>query len=144
MVKQLGLPTFFITLSCADLQWNELLLIIAELRVDVLSEDSTNEMELFERCRYLNLNPVLLARHFQYRVETFFKVIVLNGLFGKVKYHAIRIEFQVRGSSHILFFIWITDVSILTKDNIGEYVAFIDSVIKSYVSDPRKIQTFSS
>ena len=144
MVKQLGLPTFFITLSCADLQWNELLLIIAELRVDVLSEDSTNEMELFERCRYLDLNPVLLARHFQYRVETFFKVIVLNGLFGKVKYHAIRIEFQVRGSSHILFFIWITDVPILTNDNIGEYVAFIDSVIKSYVSDPRKIQTFSS
>ena len=82
--------------------------------------------------------------HFQYSVETFFKVIVLNGPFGKVKYHAIRIEFQVRGSSHILFFIWITDVPILTKDNIGEYVAFIDSVIKSYVSDPRKIQTFSS
>ena len=144
MVKQLGLPTFFITLSCADLQWKELLLIIAELRADVLSEDSINEMDLFERCRYLSLNPVLLAMHFQYSVETFFKVIVLNGPFGKVKYHAIRIEFQVRGSSHILFFIWITDVPILTKDNIGEYVAFIDSVIKSYVSDPRKIQTFSS
>ena len=144
MVKQLGLPTFFITLSCADLQWKELLLMIAELRADVLSEDSINEMGLFERCRYLSLNPVLLARHFQHSVETFFKVIVLNGPFGKVKYHAIRIEFQVRGSSHILFFIWITDVPILTKDNIGEYVAFIDSIIKSYVSDPRKIQTFSS
>ena len=28
-------------------------------------------MDFFERYRYLNLNPVLLAKHFQYRVETF-------------------------------------------------------------------------
>ena len=25
MVKQLGIPTFFLTLSCADLRWNELI-----------------------------------------------------------------------------------------------------------------------
>ena len=138
MVKQLGLPTFFITLSCADLQWNELLLIIAELRGEVLSEDSINEVDFFERCRYLNLNPVVLARHFQYRVETFFKVIVLNGQFGKVKYYAIRVEFQVRGSPHVHSFVWIIGAPILTKHNIGEYVAFIDSVVKSYVPDLTK------
>ena len=28
MVKQSGIPTFFLTLSCADLRWNELLSII--------------------------------------------------------------------------------------------------------------------
>ena len=77
------------------------------------------------------MNPVLFARHFQYRVETFFKVIVLNGPFGKVKCHAIRVEFQVRGSPHIHSFIWIVDAPILTKDNIGEYVAFINSAVKS-------------
>ena len=33
----------------------------------------------------LNLNPVLLARHLKYRVEIFFKVIAIDGLFGKVK-----------------------------------------------------------
>ena len=31
MVKQLGLPTFFLTLTCADLRWEELLSIIAKL-----------------------------------------------------------------------------------------------------------------
>ena len=101
-------------------------------------EDSINEIDFSERCRYLNLNPVLLARHFQYRVEPFFKVTVLNGPFGKVKYHAIRVEFQVTGNPHIHFFIWIIDAPILTKDNIGEYVAFIDSVVKSCISDPIK------
>ena len=52
-------------------------------------------MDFFERSHYLNLNPVVLARHFQYRVEVFFKVIIIDGPLGKVKYHAVRVEFQV-------------------------------------------------
>ena len=31
MVKQLSCPTFFLTLSCADLRWNELVEIISKL-----------------------------------------------------------------------------------------------------------------
>ena len=84
------------------------------------------------------MNPVLLAKHFQYRVETFFKVIVWNGTFRKAKYYAIRVEFQVKGSPHINSFIWITSAPILTKDNIGEYNTFIDSAVKSYGPDPIK------
>ena len=95
-------------------------------------------MDFFERCSYLNLNPVLLARHFQYRVEIFFKVIVLDGPLGKVKYHAIRVEFQVRGSPHVHSFLWIIDAPILTKDNIDEYVWFVDSIVKAFVPDPNE------
>ena len=32
MVKQLGIPTWFMTLSCADLRWNETFQIIAKTR----------------------------------------------------------------------------------------------------------------
>ena len=38
MVKQLGLPTFFMTLSCADLRWNQLISIISKLKGEHLSE----------------------------------------------------------------------------------------------------------
>ena len=31
----------------------------------------------------LNGNPVLVARHFQYRVEIIFKIVVLDGPLGK-------------------------------------------------------------
>ena len=51
--------------------------------------------------------PVLVARHFQNRVEVFFKKIVLNGPLGRTRYYAICVEFQVRGSPHIHSFIWI-------------------------------------
>ena len=46
MVKQLGLPSYFLTLSCADLRWNELVLIIARLNnIDI--ED--NDLDYFRR-----------------------------------------------------------------------------------------------
>ena len=41
-------------------------------------------------CSYLNLNPVLLARQFQYRVEAYFQTRnIINGPLGRVKYYAI-------------------------------------------------------
>ena len=38
MVKQLGISTFFLSLSCADLQWNELISIISKLNGLNISE----------------------------------------------------------------------------------------------------------
>ena len=73
MVKQLGIPTFFMTLSCADLRWNELVEIILKLNRLDFSDDVIKNMTYQERCNTLNKNPVLVARHFQYRVEIFLK-----------------------------------------------------------------------
>ena len=78
-----------------------------------------------------NKNPVLVARHFQYRVEMFFKIIVLDGPLGKTQYYAIRVEFQVRGSPHIHSFIWILNAPKLTKVNIDDYRKCVDKVIRS-------------
>ena len=43
-----------------------------------ISEDQISGMSYSDRCKLLNGNPVIVARHFQYRVELFFKVIVLD------------------------------------------------------------------
>ena len=83
MVKQLGTQTFFLTLSCADLQWNELISIIFKLnRVDILDEE-IDEMLYHERCDTLNKNPTLVARYFQYRVKMFSKLFFLMDLLEK-------------------------------------------------------------
>ena len=57
---------------------------------------------------------LFLARHFQFRVEEFFTEIIIDGPLGKVKYHAIRVEFQYRGSPHS--FLWVICAPVLTKD----------------------------
>ena len=44
MIKQLGLPTFFMTLSCADLRWNELIAIIGKLKGTPYTEEDISSM----------------------------------------------------------------------------------------------------
>ncbi|XP_066910247.1 uncharacterized protein [Clytia hemisphaerica] len=130
MVKQLGPPTFFLTLSCADLRWNELISIIYKLKGQNVTNEFIENLSYHERCDLLNSNPVLVARHFQYRVEVFFKEIVLDGPLGKTTYYAIRVEFQVRGSPHIHSFLWILNAPTLTPETKSEYVEFVDKIIK--------------
>ena len=74
MIKQLGYQTFFLTLFCTDLKWKEIPEIFSKLN---LSKEYLELMNYFEKCELLNSNPVLLARHFQHRAETFFKEILL-------------------------------------------------------------------
>ena len=79
MVKQLGIPTYFLTLSCADLRWEKLPCTINRLNNVELSEEELKNLIYQKRCNLLNNKPVLLARHFQYKVEVFFKEIILDG-----------------------------------------------------------------
>ena len=131
MIKQLGLPTFFITLSCADLRWHELIEIIYKLNEgDILANDDIHSMNYFDNTKILNSNPVLLARHFQYRVEVFFKEIVSDVPLGKNKHYAIRVEFQVKGTPHMHSLVCVTGAPILSTISEDEYVAFIDNIIK--------------
>ncbi|XP_066926174.1 uncharacterized protein [Clytia hemisphaerica] len=130
MVKQLGPPTFFFTLSCADLRWDELISIIYKMKGQNVTDEFIDNLSYHERCDLLNSNPVLVARHFQYRVEVFFKTIVLDGPLDKTTYYAIRVEFQVRGSPHIHSFLWILNAPILTAATKIEYTEFIDKIIK--------------
>ena len=75
-MKQLGIPTFFFTLSCADLRWNEILTIIRKLNE---ADFDISSLSYHDRCKILNENPVLVARHFQYIVEIFLRLFVVDG-----------------------------------------------------------------
>ena len=65
----------------------------------------------------------------------FFKEIMVNGPLGKVKYYAIRVEFKVRGSPNIHSFLWFLNAPVLTKDNLDEYIIFVDAVVSAYAPD---------
>ena len=39
MVKQVGIPTFFMTLSCTDLKWDGLISIIGKLKDEKLTTE---------------------------------------------------------------------------------------------------------
>ena len=72
MVKQLGIPTWFMTLSSADLGWPELFQIISRIQGKDIPDEEVDALSYDEKCEMLNLNPVIVEKYFQYRVETFF------------------------------------------------------------------------
>ena len=78
IVKQLGIPTWFMTLSCADLRWPELFQIIARTQGHNITDQEVEALSYADRCSMLNLNPVIVAKHFQHRVETFFTEVLLS------------------------------------------------------------------
>ena len=135
MVKQLGIPTWFMTLSCADLRWPELFQIIARTQGINMTDEQVEALSYNEKCSMLNLNPVVVAKHFQYRVETFFKEVLMKNAnpIGKIIYYALRIEFQMRGSPHLHALIWTSDCPTLTDDNIEAYTEFVDKHVQAYL-----------
>ena len=137
MVKQLGIPTWFMTLSCADLRWPELFQIIARTQGKNLTNEQVDALSYNERCSMLNVNPVVVAKHFQYRVETFFTEILLTNAnpIGKIVYYALRIEFQMRGSPHLHALIWTSDCPELTHDTKEAYIHFIDEHVQACLPD---------
>ena len=137
MVKQLGIPTWFMTLSCADLKWPELFQIIGKTQGLNFSDEEIEALSYNERCSILNSNPVVVAKHFQYRVETFFTEVLLTKAnpIGKIVYYALRIEFQMRGSPHLHALIWTSDCPKLTHETKLDYIEFIDTHVQAYLPD---------
>ena len=132
MVQQLGIPTWFLTLSCADLRWNELFHILSRIKGENITDEEIDNLSYNEKCSLLNLNPVIVAKHFQHKVETFFKDVLLSNAnpIGKIVYYALRIEFQMRGSPHLHSLIWTSDCPELKDGSEEAYIRYIDDHVQ--------------
>ena len=76
MIRQLGIPTWFMTLSAADLQWPDVIQTVAQQYGEILSAEQISNMSWEEKCSYIRRNPVSVARHFDFRLKTFFNVFL--------------------------------------------------------------------
>ena len=96
MMGQLGTPTWFFTLSAADMQWPDLIQTIARQSGVTLSDEDVYNLSYAERCNWLRSNPVTAVRHFHYRLETFVKHVLMSNAnpLGEIVDYVIRIEFQ--------------------------------------------------
>ena len=60
-----------------------------------MSNEQVKVLSYDDGCSMFDLNPVVVAKHFQYRVETFFKEVLMSIAtpVSKIIYYALRIEF---------------------------------------------------
>ena len=123
-------------MSCSDLRWEELPYIINKLNNLDINDKELKNLSYQEWCNLLSNNPVVVARHFQYKVEVFFKEIILDGPLGKTKYYAIGIEFQEGGSPHVYSFIWIFNAPNI--ENQSAYIELIQKTINAQLPNHLK------
>ena len=59
-----------------------------------LTDEQVHALSYVQRCQMLNSNPVVVTKHFQHRVETFFNEVLFSNInpIGKISYYALRID----------------------------------------------------
>ena len=134
MLRQLGIPTFFLTLSAADRKWTEFIEAICIQN----KRDIPHELDYQSFYQLMNDNIVTATRMFDKRLRDFLNIIVKGPSqpLGKVIDYFGRIEFQARGWPHWHGILWIEGAPIYGVSPIEDVIAFIDAHISAERPDP--------
>ena len=134
MIRQLSLPTWFISLSAADTRWTDLLKMLAKLNNDAeLTNTDIENMTWQEKTKLVQKDPVTCSRYFDHRVNEFLSTVLKSNCepIGKVKDYFYRVEFQQRGSPHIHMLVWVENAPTLETNSEDEIVQFVDQYLTS-------------
>lgn len=130
MVRQLGVFTFFITLSAAESHWMELLKILKKT-VDNEDVDDVSGLSFEEKSRLVRSDPITCALYFNHRFKELKKTWMktTEGPFGnhKINFTYHRIEFQHRGSPHVHMIVWLENAPIFDPGDVNCFTDFVDS-----------------
>ena len=138
MIRQLSLPTWFMSLSAADTRWTDLLKMLAKLNNGVDYTDKDIEgLTWQEKTKLVQKDPVTCSRYFDHRVQEFLNTILKSNCepIGKLKDFFYRVEFQQLGSPHIHMLVWIENAPTLEKNSEEEIVHFVDKHITCSADD---------
>jgi hypothetical protein len=111
MIKQLGEPHFFLTLTCNEYGWEDVRQLVSFVANKPI-EDIRND-------DFINY-PVEVTRHFLRRFHYIMKNFILNSTTvfpSPVSDYWWRLESQSRGSLHVHMIIWLEEV----PDNVSEW-----------------------
>jgi hypothetical protein len=122
MIRQLGCPTIFITLSADETKWPELLVILTRnVRNLIITESEANQLKFEAKAELIRKDPVTCAIYFDHRMNQLICKIFKKPD-GPFKGHDVedfyyRVEFQHRGSPHIHMVMWLAKSPIYEKEN---------------------------
>ena len=138
MIRQLSLPTWFMSLSAADTRWTDLLKMLAKLNNGISYTDKDIEgLTWQEKTKLVQRGPVTCSRYFDHRVQEFLNAILKSNCepIGKLRDFFYRVEFQQRCSPHIHMLVWIENAPTLEKSSEEEIVKFVDKYLTCSVND---------
>jgi hypothetical protein len=136
MIRQLGCPTLFLTLSAAETKWADLIVILTQvLENKVITVQEAENMSYEKKCDLIRQDPVTCVRYFEHRSKCLWEILSAScGPFRvyELEDKYVRIEFQIRGSPHIHALLWLKNAPKYDKNNpesIEKCIEFIDKLI---------------
>ncbi|XP_060573123.1 uncharacterized protein LOC132731041 [Ruditapes philippinarum] len=138
MLRQLGIPTWFMSLSSADTRWTDLLKILANLnQKDKYSDEQIENLTWEQKIKMIQSDPVTCSRFFDHRVQEFINTVLKSdhNPLGKVTDYFYRVEFQQHGSPHIHMIVWVENAPKLNVDSIEEIAAYVDQYLKCSINN---------
>ena len=133
MLRTLGPPTFFITLTADDMNWPDLLFVLAKRAGMDISKEEVDSMSSEQKRELLCSDPVTTARHFSQRFAKFAAFLKSSAKpIGEIVDYFWRVEFQLQGSPHVHLLWWVKDASDLqTVEGMCAVPGFIDQHIST-------------
>uniref|UniRef100_A0A8D8WGM7 ATP-dependent DNA helicase n=2 Tax=Cacopsylla melanoneura TaxID=428564 RepID=A0A8D8WGM7_9HEMI len=136
MYRQFGLPSLFVTFSCAETRCVELVVVLMKTLKGVeISEEEAQEMSWEEKVQLVQDDPVTVTRYMHRRFKEMWKVFVSQG--GPLKDYNVsqsfvRVEFQHRGTMHfhcLLFIDGAPQYDSNVPESMEVCIQFIDELI---------------
>ncbi|XP_042150314.1 uncharacterized protein LOC120844489 [Ixodes scapularis] len=112
MIRQLGEPTAFLTLSASEMHWPDLVQLFQRLRLKPGEiEVPLEQMNSIYRAQLVNDDPVVCAIYFDRLVRVILNILRNTRVSPFRPYIVVdyfkRIEFQHRGSAHAHILLWL-------------------------------------
>ena len=144
MIRQIGLPTYFGSLSAADTRWHDLLRVLGNLNNKVsYTEEQIKNMTWNDKTCLVQKDPITCARYFDHRVQQFITTVLKSdhAPLGILKDYFYRVEFQHRGSPHIHMLMWIQDSPKYKIDSAKDIMEFVDKYTSCKANVPEHLRT---
>ena len=127
MVRSLGPPTFFLTLSAND-NWPETKAML-----------KLHKQHFYNNIDTVQGDPLMASLAFQQRWSVLLKEILKKEApLGKINEFFVRVEFQARGAPHLHIFLWTeTGISLETATS-NEIISLLDKTICTQLPDENK------
>ncbi|XP_028966621.1 uncharacterized protein LOC100900662 [Galendromus occidentalis] len=121
MIRQLGKPTAFLTLSASETKWPHLLRNLYRLSdeykslgEDIGVEEILEKLDRYKRAFLVAEDPVACAMYFDKLVHVLMSMLSAKKAYNpfgryRVLDYFLRIEFQARGSPHAHILLWLND-----------------------------------
>ena len=142
MIRQLGFPSLFISQSCAETKWPELLRSLGQV-VDnkTYTDEEIQSMDWKTKCRLIKADSPTLVRYFEHRFLQFFTLVIKSSYnpIHEVTDYFMRTEFAGRGTIHIHWFAYLKDAPEYGCEDNETVANYYDDIISCTVRCSTKI-----